>query len=71
MVEMYKNGFGVSIIDDGYGSQDGLYELAVITDDGIHYNNKVANGDVVGFLTMEEARKLADEVKAFDEYKGK
>lgn len=60
------NGWGVSVIDDGYGSSKGLQELAVIGPDGhIHYDNPVANGDVRGGLTREDVARLTDEVSKF------
>jgi len=33
---------------------NGLYELAVFKDGQIHYDNAVANGDVVGYLREED-----------------
>ena len=54
MRQMFKNGFGVSVITDGYGEDEGLLELAVITEDGLHYENDVADGDVCGYLTQED-----------------
>ena len=52
----FDNGFGVSVVrhEYSYGSKDGLYELAVFKDGEIHYDNKVANGDVVGYLREED-----------------
>jgi hypothetical protein len=37
-----------------YGGDRGLYELAVIKDGDIHYDNPVAKGDVVGYLRPED-----------------
>jgi hypothetical protein len=37
-----------------YGGNDGLYELAVFKDGQMHYDNAVANGDVVGYLREED-----------------
>ena len=52
----FDNGFGVSVVrhEFSYGSKHGLYELAVLKDGEIHYDNKVANGDVVGYLREED-----------------
>ena len=51
----FDNGFGVSVVKGPhtYGGKDGLYELAVFKDGEIHYDNQIANGDVVGYLREE------------------
>ena len=58
----FANGWGVSIIDFGYGSDEGLLELAVRKDGRLHYANPVSMGDVRRWLTDDEANKLASEV---------
>jgi hypothetical protein len=52
----FENGFGVSVVQSPYtyGGDMGLYELAVIKDGDIHYDNPVAKGDVVGYLRPED-----------------
>ena len=66
MQTKFANGWGVSIITFGYGSDEGLLELAVFDLNGrIHYDNPVANGDVVGWLTEAEADALAKEVASW------
>ena len=52
----FDNGFGASIVKTPYtyGGKDGLYELAVFKDGQMHYDNAVANGDVVGYLREED-----------------
>ena len=52
----FENGFGVSVVQSphSYGGNRGLYELAVFKDGDIHYDNPVANGDVVGYLRPED-----------------
>jgi len=67
----FANGWGVSVIDFGYGADRGLFELAVLDKNGrIHYGNPVSNGDVRGWLTKAEAQTLADEVASWqpDQY---
>lgn len=61
----FANGWGVSIIDFGYGSDEGLLELAVLKDGNLHYANPVSKGDVCGWLTNDEAIKLASEVESW------
>ena len=56
---------GVSIIDFGYGGDEGLLELAVLKDGNLHYANPVSMGDVCGWLTNDEAMKLASEVESW------
>ena len=63
----FDNGWGVSVIDFGRGSADGLSELAVLKDGELHYENPVANGDTRGWLTDEEVRKLISEVASWSE----
>lgn len=61
----FANGWGVSIIDFGYGAEEGLSELAVLKDGRLHYANPVSMGDVRGWLTDDEANKLASEVESW------
>jgi len=52
----FDNGYGVSVVKSlyTYGGDRGLYELAVFKDGDIHYDNPVAQGDVVGYLREED-----------------
>lgn len=61
----FENGYGASVVKTewSYGGKDGLYELAVLYDNEIHYDNPVANGDVIGYLTEEEVTKLLEEIQ--------
>ena len=61
----FANGWGVSIIDFGYGADEGLLELAVLKDGNLHYANPVSMGDVRGWLTAERANDLASEVQSW------
>jgi hypothetical protein len=56
----FENGFGASVVkhDFSYGGKRGLYELAVLFDNELHYDNPVAMGDVRGFLTEEVVTEL-------------
>ena len=46
----FDNGYGVSVIDYGYGSHQGLLEMAVIHDDRLCYSTPITS-DVIGHLT--------------------
>ena len=54
--EQFDNGCGVSVVKSPYtfGGKDGLYELAVLKDNELHYDNDIAKGDVVGYLREED-----------------
>ena len=60
----FDNGYGASVIkhDGSYGGKKGLYELAVLDNDGeLCYTTPITN-DVVGHLTMGEVDKLLAEI---------
>lgn len=61
----FDNGYGASVIKNKFslGGSAGFYELGVTKDDQLHYNNPVANGDVVGWLKEEEVSKLLIEIQ--------
>lgn len=63
----FENGYGASVVkfDFSYGVDEDLWELAVLKDGGLHYDNPVADGDVRGYLTDEEVEKLLEEIKDF------
>jgi hypothetical protein len=46
-----------------YGGKKGLYELAVLKDDELHYNNPIADGDVRGFLTEDAVSDLLIQIQ--------
>lgn len=56
----FNNGYGVSVVQTpySYGGDMGLYELAVLKNGDIHYDNKVANGDVLGYLGEEDVTEF-------------
>jgi len=65
----FSNGFGASVItgDYFYSRPDAPYELGVLHDDSLHYDNPVADGDVVGYQTKEQIEELLKQIKAFEE----
>lgn len=60
----FPNGYGASVIDDGYGGDSGLYELAVLNPDGrLDYSTPITD-DVLGWLTAEDVTARLDEIAA-------
>jgi hypothetical protein len=61
----FDNGYGASVVSHtrSYGGNEGLYELAVLFDNEIHYDNPIAMGDVRGYLTEEEVTELLIEIQ--------
>jgi hypothetical protein len=64
----FDNGWGVSVVrgPHTYGGENGLYELAVLKDGHLHYENEMAKGDVVGWLRPED---VTDAMKLIQEFK--
>ena len=64
----FENGYGASVVctPHTYGGDKGLYELAVFKDGHIHYDNAVANGDVVGYLRPEDVSDAMLVIQKFD-----
>ena len=62
---MFDNGYGASVVSHtfSYGGKDGLYELAVLKNGDLHYDNPVAEGDVRGYLTEEEVNDLLIQIQ--------
>jgi hypothetical protein len=56
----FDNGYGASVVSHNlsYGGKSGLYELAVLKDDEIHYDNHIADGDVRGYLNEQNVTEL-------------
>ena len=63
----FDNGWGVSVVcgPHTYGGDLGLYELAVLKDGDLHYENEVAKGDVVGWLRPEDVTDAMKLVQGF------
>ena len=63
----FDNGWSVSVVkgQHTYGGDKGLYELAVFKDGEMHYDNAVANGDVVGYLRPEDVTDVMIKIQKF------
>lgn len=66
----FANGYGASVVSDGYGSSQGLYELAVLDSDGrLTYDTPIAD-DVIGFLTEEDVEETLAKIEALAQPNG-
>lgn len=64
LVYKFDNGYGASVVkhDFSYGGKKGLYELAVLDNEGgLCYTTPITE-DVIGHLTMGEVDKLLVEI---------
>lgn len=53
----FANGYTASIITDGYGCSEGLYELAILHDGDLCYDTPITD-DVLGYLTLKDVEEL-------------
>jgi hypothetical protein len=63
---IFENGYGVSVISNtySYGGKDGLFEVAVLDEDGdLTYNTSVTN-DVIGYLNPDEVTEIMKQVQS-------
>lgn len=63
----FDNGYGASVIKTqwSYGSKEDLWELAVLKDGNIDYDNAIMNGNVRGNLTDEDVNELLEIISSF------
>ena len=62
----FSNGYGASIARTNmtYGGRDGLFELAVLREDGtLDFSNPITS-DVIGWLSREEVAEVLDRIEA-------
>jgi hypothetical protein len=62
----FPNGYGASVVSGPhtYGGKDGLFEVAVLDNNGeITYNTPVT-GDVVGFLDFDGVADILNKIKS-------
>ena len=64
----FENGWGASVVSHtfSYGGREGMYELAVLFEDELHYDNPVAGGDVRGYLTEEDVNDLLIQIQNYE-----
>ncbi len=58
------NGYTVSVIDHGYGSDSGLFEIAAWETESGNWTLDRApfTGDVIGWLSRDEVARLVEEI---------
>jgi hypothetical protein len=62
----FDNGYGASVVSHSmsYGGKDGLFEVAVLDNNGeITYNTPIT-GDVVGFLDFDGVADIINKIKS-------
>ena len=65
----FPNGWGASVVSGTffYCDDDNPYELGVFKDGHLHYDNPVAEGDVVGYLNMDGLAHHLQRIIGFDD----
>lgn len=59
----FPNGYGASVINDGYGAEQGLYEVGVLFQGNLTYETPITD-DVLGCLDEAEVVAVLDQVEA-------
>jgi hypothetical protein len=62
--QMFSNGYGVSVVDHGYGSEKGLLEVAVLDSEGELCYSTPITSNVIGWQTPEQVLKIVEAIKA-------
>jgi len=60
----FANGYGASVIADGYGKDAGLYELAVLDSSGALTHETPITDNVLGWLSVEEVVETLHRIAA-------
>lgn len=61
----FNNGYGISVIDNGYGKELGLYEIGTLYNGGLatYLHSYTGDDTVVGNLTPEEVEMIMNAVE--------
>lgn len=65
----FDNGYGVSVIkfndeySDGFMGNDKEFEVAILKNDKIDYNNPIADGDVIKYQNKKEVTKIMEQIQ--------
>ena len=58
----FENGYGVSVITGGYGSESEPYEVAVLFEGDLCYTTHITD-DVMGYQTADNVTKIMKQVQ--------
>ena len=63
----FENGYGASVAchEGSYGGPDGLYEMALLKGDNLHYEQSGIWSDVIGYLTFAEVWAYMKEIAEY------
>lgn len=60
---LFPNGWGASVITNGYGKHQGLLELAVTdSESAIDYTTELLPNGIQGWLTEEQVQELLQQI---------
>ena len=64
MVFTFGDNWSLSVINNGYGASEGLFEIAPMADDNIQYVEGISTelDDVRGYLTEEQVFEYVDKM---------
>ena len=64
MVFTFGDNWSLSVINNGYGASEGLFEIAPMADDNIQYVEGISTelDDVRGYLTEDEVFEYVDKM---------
>jgi len=67
----FKNGYGVSVVMHpySYGGNRGLYEVAILSSDGMITYDTPITDDVIGYLTESEVTDIMHKVQLLKKWK--
>jgi len=57
----FSNDYGLSVITDGYGREDGLFEIALLYRKSLHYDKNILS-EVKGYLNIQEVNNYLNMV---------
>jgi len=60
----FANGFGASVVTNGYGGDEDFFELAVLDSDGEECYETPVTSDVLGWLTAADVKRILGEIEA-------
>ena len=73
MVFTFGDNWSLSVINNGYGASEGLFEIAPMADDKVQYVEGISTelDDVRGYLTEEQVFEYVDKMAEITDYPAK